>query len=116
MFIIAMAFISLGYTLGYWGGANIKHWNRSVTDTEAVPLKMLFGFDMGKTSSLHPIPFPYNAPAASTPDGSNASKSPKPLTPGASGYPPGGLSPNYPGAPGSTIPNPTIPTGGTKNV
>lgn len=108
MNIIAMAFVSIGYVVFYWGANQIKHWNRSVTDTEAATMKLLFGFPMDADyKTIHDIPFPYTAgstaPASSD---SSTSKGPKPTLPGNDGA---NLSPKYPGGSGSTIPTPTIP-------
>lgn len=112
MNIIAYAFIALGYTLAYWGANNIKHWDRSVQNTEAAPMTLLFGFPAKQdTVPIHPIPFPFTSKkAASTGTGDPLNPGypvpykPKPTTPPANG----GLSPTYPGAPGSTIPTPPV--------
>ena len=104
MNIIAMAFISAGYVLFYWGADQIKHWNRTVTDTEAATLKILAGFPVEKEyETIHKIPFPYESPSGGTTPSGNT----KPKSNGGSG-----LSPNYPGGPGGTIPTPGIPGGG----
>lgn len=100
MNIIAMAFISVGYVLFYWGANELVHWNKSVDNTEAATLKLLFGFPIDANyQTLHSVPFPFQAPASSgtTPATNNG---------GAN------LSPTYPGGPGGTIPTPQVPTRG----
>lgn len=111
MNLLAMAFIALGYTVFYWSANQIKHWNRSVTDTEAATFKLLAGFPMDSDyQTIHAIPFPYtdpNPPSApnSKPE-TNPGTSIDPRIPSA---PQNKLSPTYPGGPGGTIPTPTIP-------
>jgi hypothetical protein len=109
MILIALAFISLGYPLVYWGAGNLKHWNRSIKDTEAAPLSLLLGVadsqKLRKADKLpiHPIPFPYKATTPTSgpkPSGDTGSN------PGGNS---GGLSPNYPGGSTGTIPSPSIP-------
>lgn len=112
MNIIAYAFIALGYTIMYWGANNIKHWDRSVQTTEAAPLSLLFGFPANKdTVPIHPIPFPYTSPNASAAPPASGGTTPPKAGPGSQ-FPrnqlPSNLSPNYPGAPGSTIPTPPV--------
>jgi hypothetical protein len=105
--IIAMAFISVGYALFYWGSNQIKHWNRSVTDTEAATMKLIFGFPMDTDyQTIHPIPFPFQASTSSRNKG----------TPADTGSGNGGanLSPTFPGGPNATIPTPKIP--GVSNI
>lgn len=103
MILIALAFISVGYPVIYWGANNLKHWNRSVQDTNAASMKMLFGLSAGKDEqSIHAVPFPYKAPTT-------GGTTPSSNTPPSTGNN-GGLSPNYPGGSG-TIPTP--PVGGT---
>jgi len=105
MNIIAMAFISVGYAVFYWGANQIKHWNRSVTNTEAATLKLLFGFPMDSDyQTIHAIPFPFQ-----TTNGATTS----PPSSGGVGKKNGGaqLSPNYPGGSNGTIPTPSIPGG-----
>lgn len=103
MNLIAMAFIAVGYAAFYWGANQIKHWNRSVTDTEAATFKLLMGFPMGTDyQTIHPIPFPFSS--------SNGSGGTGPST--GSGTKNGNtapLNPNYPGGPNGTIPTPSIP-------
>lgn len=104
MNLIAMAFIALGYSAFYWSSNQIKHWNRSVTDTDAATFKLLMGFPMGSDyQTIHAIPFPFKsattgAPVASTPGNTGGT--------GSTGS--GGLSPNYPGG-SNSIPTPGIP-------
>lgn len=110
MNIIAMAFIAVGYAVFYWGANQIKHWNRSVTDTEAATMKLLMGFPMGSDyETIHSIPFPFQD---STGDSTTS--------PGNSGTgnQNGGtnLNPMFPGPPTATIPTPGIPTKGPLNA
>lgn len=103
-----MAFIAAGYAAFYWGANQIKHWNRSVTDTEAATMKLLFGFPMGADyQTIHPIPFPYKAATTSSSTTPSGNSNFNPLTPGGSGG--ANLNPNFPGGPGATIPTPKIP-------
>lgn len=106
MNIIAMAFISVGYVLFYWGANELVHWNRSVDNTEAATLKLLFGFPIESSyQTLHSVPFPFKetttSSATTTPSGSNLD----PMKPGSGAQ----LSPTFPGGPGGTIPTPKIP-------
>lgn len=111
MNIIAMAFIAIGYALFYWGANEIKHWNKSVQDTEAATFKLLVGFPMPSDyKSIHSVPFVFTDPSATTP--STPGTSPNPGTsidPSKPSAPQNGLSPNFPGGPGATIPTPGIP-------
>lgn len=111
MNIIAMAFISLGYALFYWGANELVHWNKSVVDTEAATMKLLFGFPMDASyQTLHPVPFPYQPADTASANNGGANSSPTPVPPGAGIDPKnGGLNPNFPGGPNSTIPTPHIP-------
>lgn len=105
MIFVAMAFIAVGYPLAYWGANQIVHWNKSVTDTEAATLALLFGLPMPPDyKTLHEIPFPYKAMDSSSGGTTPSSNS------GGTGSNNGGagLSPNYPGGSG-TIPTPGIP-------
>src|SRR6185369_10900191 len=98
MNIIAMAFVAIGYAVFYWAANQIKHWNRSVTDTEAATMKLLFGFPMDSDyQTIHPIPFPFQSP-----NGSTAADTTSPPSIGNTGKKNGGaqLSPNYPGGSG----------------
>jgi len=96
MNIIAMAFVSLGYAVFYWAANQIKHWNRSVYDTEAATMKILLGFPVDKNyETIHQIPFPFSTDTGGTMPSSNAGGN--------------GLNPNFPGGPGATIPTPSIP-------
>lgn len=108
MNLIAMAFISLGYAAFYWGANQIKHWNRSVTDTEAATFKLLMGFPMPSDyQTIHSIPFPFSSDAST----SSGTRGNTQTLPGNSGGNGAQLSPNYPGG-SATIPNPGIPSGG----
>lgn len=106
MNLIAVAFIALGYSAFYWAANQIKHWNRSVTDTEAATFKLLMGFPMGTDyQTIHAIPFPFQPTTTGAPAASNGTSG---STGGTGGTGNGGLSPNYPGGSG-TIPTPGIP-------
>jgi hypothetical protein len=110
--ILPLAFIALGYPLAYWGANQLKHWNRSIQTTEAAPMALLFAVQSAQALRatdkipIHPVPFPYTPP---TTGGAQPSSNPSGGTPGGSSGNNGGLSPNYPGGPGSTIPTPSIP-------
>jgi len=110
--ILPLVFIALGYPLAYWGANQLKHWNRSIKDTEAAPLSLLYGVStadaLRKTDKLpiHPVPFPYTAKSTGGPQPSSSGSG------GSSGSNNNGngaqLSPNYPGGPGGTIPTPPV--------
>lgn len=105
MNIIAMAFIAIGYALFYWGANEIKHWNKSVQDTEAATFKLLVGFPMtADYQTLHSVPFTFTDPSTAAPTTGGTGTSGGSKAPSQ-----GGLSPNFPGGPGATIPTPGIP-------
>lgn len=107
--MLAFAFIALGYPIMYWGANQLKHWDRSIQQTDAAPLALLFGVStpeqLSKADMLpsHSVPFPYTAKQSSS---GSAPSGPSSGTPGGAQ-----LSPNFPGGTGSTIPTP--PVGGT---
>jgi hypothetical protein len=115
MFIIAIAIISGGYSLVYWGANNIKAWNKSLQTTDAAPLSILIGVgnaeDLAKADKfpIHPIPFPYDSNryggTSGTPSTSSSPSAPAPTGPsgGAS------INPNFPGNGSQPMPNPGIP-------
>lgn len=111
--IVAFAFIALGYPILYWGANQLKHWDRSIQQTDAAPLSLLFGVATPQSLKAadklpsHPVPFPYTPPKKATGDA-------QPSSNGSSSGTPGGaqLSPNFPGGSGSTIPTPPVPGGG----
>lgn len=131
MFIIAVAFISLGYALVYWGINNVVLWrtageyspNSSLSaGTSAAPLGVLFGVqqtpDNKGTIPSHNVPFPYAVdgdgkrvtPQFDVPGGSNPTKPSGTTAPPAATGGTGGafINPNYPGG-NNPILNPPLP-------
>lgn len=126
MIIVAMAFISLGYALVYWGAANAVLWTQESANsslsigTSAPPLAVLVGVqqspDNKGTIPRHAVPFPYAVDAQGnkvTPNFDKPSSggfigpvAPKPGTTGGTGG--GFINPNYPGG-NIGIPTPGIP-------